>query len=1695
MKEFRINEFLSVKLDKNTEVFFKDIKVRTCFSAVSNIPRRDADKFENFESIDEYIDSHVSTHGTLKVSDDEIFWATCSSLQFWAENNYATNIISNKDYFYLLEKLANAGDEKAKEIFVKELTRRFDTENEPLRKIIAERFSKYLPSSFFEKMLKVLGFIQIENFNINGFTINRQKIYNFNDDQLIGFGFKDYYLPLSLEGHTQLKFLYIIDVSLRQFPPEIIKMEDLKELILVGGGWYSHFGLKELTEDIGNLKSLEKLIISEHSQLESISQTIGHLERLQFLNLSNNKLNSIPESIGNLTCLKYLNLSNNKLENIPTSIGDLKNIEILDLSQNDLLEIPDSICKLKNLKFLFLSDNPIIKLPKSIKELNCVTLLIGSSLDLISIKEFNKNTHFVKLLTHRLEDPLVRIKSDDITEEFIAEMLVCLRDEKFFDFLFESPELIEDIIITVVKILVEKHSMRNYFTNLIFNNLKEGLVEIGRFFELIFNKENGRLLLNNLITLDSRFYEIIYKILTDHKFSHDFWEYIEFIYQDLAFMSGYVREKIIEMIEKNDFNEFLKFLNCRFFDVLDSEGLDIILSEKAIEFLDFVIKNAILWKNKMDKKYDIFDRDFFGLYLPYDGYNKENLSKAILELIESMNKRQIKTLIELELDYLLDKDDLANLKQEALYNYLKTIYLVSFRRDDGYDWALRKYKRFTRDRPDIKKKISVYIKGEILKAIKHLNFELIQDFLLYYQFYELLVEEDVLYLLKNSDIIGFLIENMGHYDHEGYFINLFEKILPNTISNDLKIILKQKVIESLKRENMVAFETILRGNLMRYLNPEDIETLSDEILVKLMEISDRLRWEYRDYSNELSKEFSEIISKTLKHYIIHILETKDFDEIFKIWDKGYLYELEKEDLIDLFTENGRFLIEHILKSLHYIAYEQKKHRFDSGIGIIPIEHIYPSGYLEKNYIVPKDMVKGYIIEIIKKQDLTSLVPLLASYFLDYLEPSDILNLIADKKSSFFKNVIKILGDHREELHYYNEDFFLEHLKFFEEIKSLNKAEIKELTLSVINDESITNYKSIFEEGLIIKFNYSELIDILENLSSERLKIFFLSLSEAFEYLEGYDEFNFHSTSQYLKGLGASLTDSLRETFIRIFGKSELIVEGAKPKEHLKRIDTGIKKIENALSREQILKDESIEEEDAPTFYDQELRVKTLRLLVQVLEDSGYNVLTNSFLLNMGGLLLEKNDEAFNISFTFSQGTDVSWGYTSEEQGILIEKPKKIILNALEDNDYKILFVGLTPEPFDPKYTPTIKIIFSKEGATKDFELNIVPEGVLFSRDMWFLKNSLTSFEETVREIIDQGKKEALVKREKKIKKRFLELPDLNEDMKHKKVKFNTSKYSEEFISISKYEAKILEYLEDLTGEKLTKTIDVKSGPRSAFELRNNKIVGIRLDWSELKEFPEILLELGDLEKINLSYNKITIIPQSISKLKKLTYLNFTKNLIYSVPESIGDLNELQTLILTENQIRKLPKSISKLRSLQKFALTNNRLEEIPEQLYLLESLIELFLWGNDLKELPKDIGNLALLKNFSFGSYHMTNIPYTIGSLTSLERLYLISNDSIDIPETIEKLQNLEWLDISVHNLSRFPESFGNLNELETLSINSKIGSKLSTQLTRLSSLKMMYLRGEIANVLIHGFKTDRTTDLILYALEQRGVGLYIGEL
>lgn len=522
---------------------------------------------------------------------------------------------------------------------------------------------------------------------------------------------------------------------------------------------------------------------------------------------------------------------------------------------------------------------------------------------------------------------------------------------------------------------------------------------------------------------------------------------------------------------------------------------------------------------------------------------------------------------------------------------------------------------------------------------------------------------------------------------------------------------------------------------------------------------------------------------------------------------------------------------------------------------------------------------------------------------------------------------------------------------------------------------------------------------------------------------------------------------------------------------MSRIDTGLKtgiRITDGLKKQ------------AESFSEQErtLLLETIKNIAIGLERSGYCLDSLPESLLSGCFIIYKYKK-YNISLTFSQEKEISSGYFEEELGIPIEVPKKRIIRDLKEMGYNISFVGIAPKA--DELPPHIKIVFTKEDMGIDFELKIYPDGVLFPQSIVFYPLSV------VLDKISKKSKEALAKRKKFTNK--LELPHLAQELKYKIIQYESGERDEKFVEISEYETKILDYLSELIGNKLRHSALFRFGN---YTIEDKKVINIRLPRTELIEFPEIILNLENLRRLNLRTNNISTIPNEITKLKELQKLYISENSISSLPESIGNLENLSHLDLSGNQLRSLPNSIRASRNLRKLNLAFNNFEYIPEQIYYLENLEELDLLANNIKTVPERIVNLKSLKSLNFGSINMTSIPYSIGLLSDLERLNLICNDSSNLPENIGNLQLLNWLELYVDTLSTLPESFGNLNSLENLTLYSRKGTTLPLQLLELQSLRMITFTGDISNVIIHGFKNDTTTEYILDKLSQKGVGLYI---
>jgi Leucine-rich repeat (LRR) protein len=200
-----------------------------------------------------------------------------------------------------------------------------------------------------------------------------------------------------------------------------------------------------------------------------------------------------------------------------------------------------------------------------------------------------------------------------------------------------------------------------------------------------------------------------------------------------------------------------------------------------------------------------------------------------------------------------------------------------------------------------------------------------------------------------------------------------------------------------------------------------------------------------------------------------------------------------------------------------------------------------------------------------------------------------------------------------------------------------------------------------------------------------------------------------------------------------------------------------------------------------------------------------------------------------------------------------------------------------------------------------------------------------------------------------------------------------------------------------------------------FFIKNRQIVAINL--SRVKDF------------------RLWSFPEPILKLKALQKLDLGGNRLEKIPEAISNLKGLQELNLDGCSIKNLPASITKLKYLKKLNLSLNRLESLPESIGKLTSLEELNLNNNNIKGLPLSFSALNSLKTLKFNKNKLSILPQEIYDVKSLGSLLINQNGLTALSGKIKNLDSLTHIDIAFNKLDRLPESILNMDNLQVIYI------------------------------------------------------------
>jgi len=164
---------------------------------------------------------------------------------------------------------------------------------------------------------------------------------------------------------------------------------------------------------------------------------------------------------------------------------------------------------------------------------------------------------------------------------------------------------------------------------------------------------------------------------------------------------------------------------------------------------------------------------------------------------------------------------------------------------------------------------------------------------------------------------------------------------------------------------------------------------------------------------------------------------------------------------------------------------------------------------------------------------------------------------------------------------------------------------------------------------------------------------------------------------------------------------------------------------------------------------------------------------------------------------------------------------------------------------------------------------------------------------------------------------------------------------------------------------------------------------IRLDLSKknLKEIPDNVFELVNLEVLNLICNELMEIPD-LSKLVNLKHLDLYHNKLMEIPD-VSSLVKLEMLDLSYNELIDILIEINKLINLE-----------------------SLYLGYNELKEIP-DISDLVKLTTLFVSHNELIEIPVNVNKLINLEYLYLDYNELTSIPSELCEMKKLMGVDLS----------------------------------------------------------------------------------
>lgn len=114
--------------------------------------------------------------------------------------------------------------------------------------------------------------------------------------------------------------------------------------------------------------------------------------------------------------------------------------------------------------------------------------------------------------------------------------------------------------------------------------------------------------------------------------------------------------------------------------------------------------------------------------------------------------------------------------------------------------------------------------------------------------------------------------------------------------------------------------------------------------------------------------------------------------------------------------------------------------------------------------------------------------------------------------------------------------------------------------------------------------------------------------------------------------------------------------------------------------------------------------------------------------------------------------------------------------------------------------------------------------------------------------------------------------------------------------------------------------------------------------------------------LDLSKQKLDEIPIEVSRYKALKYLNVSRNNLKELPDFLDSLTQLETLDAGKNKFIVFPTAVCRMYHLSTLVLNRNAFSSIPDCIRYAEKLAFIDLWDTPVYTFPEGLSQLSELK-------------------------------------------------------------------------------------------------------------------------------------